>query len=66
VAAYSKLSDFKQALLYSKEALKLMSRNPRALTLVGCMLMGSKEGREKAEKAFSKALGLTMLSYDVL
>lgn len=56
VEAYLAASEFKQALLTAKEALQLMPRNSKALTLVGLVLSHSPEGQEKAAKAFSKAL----------
>lgn len=56
VEAYLAGSEFKQALLTAKEALQLMPRNSKALTLVGLVLSHSPEGQEKATKAFNKAL----------
>lgn len=47
-----------QALLTAKEALHLMRRNPKALSLVGLVLSHSPEGKEKALKAFTKALAI--------
>eukprot|EP00462_Mataza_sp_D1_P010085 CAMPEP_0175163916 /NCGR_PEP_ID=MMETSP0087-20121206/26065_1 /TAXON_ID=136419 /ORGANISM="Unknown Unknown, Strain D1" /LENGTH=492 /DNA_ID=CAMNT_0016452773 /DNA_START=39 /DNA_END=1517 /DNA_ORIENTATION=- len=58
VETYLAKSEFKQALLTAKQALQLMPRNPKALTLVGLVLSHSCEGREKAIKAFNKALTL--------
>jgi anaphase-promoting complex subunit 7 len=55
VKAYVASQKYKEALQAAKEALMLMPRNPKALTLVGMVLSQTPEGQEKAKKAFEKA-----------
>lgn len=66
VEAYLSASEFKQALFTAKEALQLMPRNPKALTLVGRVLSHSPEGQEKATKAFNKALLIDSGCFDAV
>lgn len=46
----------REALAMAKEALQLMKNDPKALTLIGLVLMHTQEGKEKARKAFENAL----------
>ncbi len=66
VDAHLGASKFKDALFAAKEALQLMPRNPRALTLIGLVLSHSPEGREKARAAFTKALALDPFCIDAV
>ena len=47
VQAYLAVGKYKEAMAVSKEALQLMPRNARALTLVGVVLSRKEECREK-------------------
>lgn len=61
-----KAEDFKCAMLTAKEAIQLMPRNPRALTLVGRVLAPSTEQRSQASKAFNKALAIDPEHFDAI
>lgn len=54
IEAYLALPRFNDALYMAKSALKLLPRNPRALTLFGMVLAHRPEGRDRARRAFDK------------
>ena len=58
VEAYLATQKFREALLTAKEAMDLMPRNPKALTMVGMVLSHSTEARPNARKVFIKALSI--------
>jgi len=60
------VEDFKSAMLTAKEAIQLMPRNPRALTLVGRVLGLNVEQRAQASKAFNKALAIDPDHFDAI
>jgi tetratricopeptide (TPR) repeat protein len=55
----------REALAMAKEALQLMKNDPKALTLIGLVLMHT-EGKEKARKAFENALRYDAHSTDAI
>jgi len=56
----------REALSMAKEALQLMKNDPKALTLIGLVLMHTQEGKEKARKAFDNALRYDPMSTDAI
>jgi len=56
----------REALAMAKEALQLMKNDPKALTLIGMVLMHTQEGKEKARKAFENALRYDPHSTDAI
>jgi cytochrome c-type biogenesis protein CcmH/NrfG len=58
IESYIGLSRVKEALAVAKEAIQLMPKNPKMLTLVGVVLSHTPNGREKAKKAFENALAI--------
>jgi len=64
VDAFLALHKYKEALATAKEALSIMQRNPKAITLVGRVLAHLPDGSEKAKKAFLRALTIDPLSVD--
>ena len=58
IESYIGMSRIKEALAVAKEAIQLMPKNPKMLTLVGVVLSHTPNGREKAKKAFENALNL--------
>ena len=66
VEAYLAQPKYKEALCMAKEALQRMPKSALALTLVGRVLSHSPEGREKAKRAFTKALQIDPMSIDAV
>ena len=64
VDAFLALHKYKEALATAKDALATMQRNPKAITLVGRVLAHLPDGRDKAKKAFLRALTIDPLSVD--
>eukprot|EP00467_Chlorarachnion_reptans_P001433 CAMPEP_0114534172 /NCGR_PEP_ID=MMETSP0109-20121206/27696_1 /TAXON_ID=29199 /ORGANISM="Chlorarachnion reptans, Strain CCCM449" /LENGTH=545 /DNA_ID=CAMNT_0001717563 /DNA_START=69 /DNA_END=1706 /DNA_ORIENTATION=+ len=66
VEAYLQMHEVKRALSIAKEALELMPHNPKSLTLIGIVLSQSPEMKEKACKAFRKALSIDPTCLDAV
>ncbi|EWM22628.1 anaphase-promoting complex subunit [Nannochloropsis gaditana] len=66
VDAYLVQHKFKEALGCAKEAFSAMPKSATAITLVGRVLAQLPEGREKAKRAFQRALSMNPSTVDAL
>jgi hypothetical protein len=66
VKCYLRREDLSSALAVAKIGLNLCSRNPRALSAMGSVLLRKPEGRVKAIKAFQKVSEDTDINSRVL
>lgn len=58
VECYLARHQYKEAVCMAREAIEIAPRDCRAVTLVGLALSHAKEGRDRAKRAFQKALKL--------